>query len=110
MLSEHLQECFFNLSCINGDTRFFHLFHLVAIELHKFNVWIPLDRLQLIIDDLIVRVDAIDVLEQTFEHRHRSWDSGIDQERTTEVSTCLHQVLRAEMILGILANIITTER
>ena len=66
MLSEHFQQSFLDLSSINCNTLLFHLLHFFLVELHKLDIRISLDWLHLLVDDLIVRIDAIDVLKEAF--------------------------------------------
>ena len=63
MLSENFQEGFLDLSCVDWYTLFFHLLHLFPVEFHKFDIWVSLNRLHLVIDDLVVTVDTVDVLK-----------------------------------------------
>ena len=79
MLSQHLEKSFLDLRSVNGYTLFFHLLHLLLIQLHQFNIWVSLDGLHLIVDDLVMTVDSIDVLEQTFEYRHGRRYRSIDE-------------------------------
>jgi len=75
VLSEDLKKSLFDLSCVDGYSRLPHLFHLVFVELHKLNIWVSLDRLHLVIDHLVVAVDAIDVLEQAVKDTGRRRDA-----------------------------------
>lgn len=68
MLSQHLEQGLPDLSSINGHACCLHLIHLLLIQLHEFNVWVFIDRLHLVIDCLVVAVDAIDVFEQAVKH------------------------------------------
>ena len=110
MLPEHLEQSFLDLSSINCNTLLFHLLHLFLVELHKLDIRISLDWLHLLVDDLVVGVDAIDVLEETFEHGHWRRYRCIDEQGTAKVGPCLAQIVGAEVILRELSNVVTTER
>ena len=88
----------------------FHLLHLFLIELHKLDIWISLDWLHLLVDDLIVGVDAIDIFEEAFEDGHGCRYRCIDEQGTAKVGPRLAQIVRAEVILRELSNIVTAER
>ena len=109
MLSQNLEKGFFDLSRVDLHTRLFHLLHLLSVELHELDVGVSLNRLQLVIDDLVVGVDAIDVLEQALEHVHWRRDRCINKQGPAEISASLNQVVCAEMILCVLPHIIATE-
>jgi len=65
---EDLEERFLDLGCVDGDSLFLHLLHLLLVKLHKFDIGIAFDRLQVVINDLVVTVDAIDVFKQAFQN------------------------------------------
>ena len=98
------------MGSINCNTLLFHLFHLFLVELHKLDIRISLDWLHLLVDNLIVRVDSIDVLEEAFEDGHGRRYRCIYKQCTAEIGPRLAQIVRAEVILRELSNVVTTER
>ena len=55
---------FLYLSCVYRDFVFLELINFVFVEFHKLNIWVLLDGLQIVVDDLIVVVNAINVFHQ----------------------------------------------
>ena len=110
MLTQHLEQCFFDLSCVDSNTLFFHLFHLLLVQLHELDVGIPLNWLHLVVNYLVVAVDAIDVLEETFEDGERCGYRSVNKKSTAEISSRLTQIIRAEVVLCKLTNIVAAKR
>ena len=67
MLSQYLQKSLFDLGSVDRDTRFLHLLHLLAVQLHQFDIWITLNRLQLVVNYLVMAVDTVDVSEEAVQ-------------------------------------------
>lgn len=110
MLPQHLEQCLFYLSCVDSNTLFFHLFHLFLVQLHELDVGIPLNWLHLVVNYLVVAVDTIDILEETFEDGEWRGYRSINEKSTAEVGSSLAQVIRAEVVLCKLTNIVATKR
>lgn len=109
MLPQDLQEGLLDLGGVDLHATLEHLLHLLLIELHEFDIRVAVDGLELVVDDLVVAVDTVDVLEEAVEDGLRGRNLRVDQQGSAEVNSSLHQVLCAEVVLGIPANIVSTE-
>ena len=66
MLSENFEKRFSDLSSVDCNSTVSHLLHLLLVEFHQLNIRVSLNGLLLVVDDLVVTVDTVDVLKETF--------------------------------------------
>ena len=109
MLLQHFEQSFLNLCSVYWYASCLHFFHLLLVKFHELNVRVALNWLHFVVDHLVVTVDTIYVLEDAIEYSHGHCQRRIDQNRSVEVNTRLHQVICAEMVLGKLSLIVTLE-
>ena len=64
MLSQNFHQGFLDLGSVDLDATLKHLLHLLFVEFHKFDIRVAVDGLVLVVDDLVVAIDAIDVLKE----------------------------------------------
>lgn len=52
------------MGSVDLDATLKHLLHLLFVEFHKFDIRVAVDGLVLVVDDLVVAIDAINVLKE----------------------------------------------
>ena len=84
------QKGFLDLGGIDLHATLEHLLHFFLVEFHELDIWVALNGLMLIINDLVVAVDTINVFKEALKNGLWRGYRLIDEDSTAEVHARLH--------------------